>query len=169
MPMQTLLLISVALFSGLLMTRLFDKFHMPDVTACLVTGVLIGPCVLGRLGIPCLGFNTFEQVDSLSMIPDVALGFIPFCSLSQKEDLNEAEKWMISSVTSMTYGFAFRIAISSGVNFLLAMILPPIHCIDCNTQLNWRQTLCPKIGVSDDNTCPKIRDPLISLKTRFLR
>ena len=76
--MQTLLLIAVALFSGLLMTRLFDKFRMPDVTAYLVTGVLIGPCVLGRLGIPCLGFNTFEQVDSLSMISDVALGFIAF-------------------------------------------------------------------------------------------
>ena len=78
MTMQTLLLIAVALFSGLLMTRLFDKFHLPDVTAYLMTGVLIGPCVLGRLGIPCLGFNTFEQVDSLSMISDVALGFIAF-------------------------------------------------------------------------------------------
>ena len=76
--MQTLLLIAVALFSGLLMTRLFVKFHLPDVTAYLVAGVLIGPCVLGRLGIPCLGFNTFEQVDSLSMISDVALGFIAF-------------------------------------------------------------------------------------------
>ena len=76
--MQTLLLIAIALFSGLLMTRLFDKFHLPDVTAYLVTGVLIGPCVLGRLGIPCVGFNTFEQVDSLSMISDVALGFIAF-------------------------------------------------------------------------------------------
>ena len=76
--MQTLLLIAAALFSGLLMTRLFGKFHLPDVTAYLVTGVLIGPCVLGRLGITCLGFNTFEQVDSLSVISDVALGFIAF-------------------------------------------------------------------------------------------
>ena len=76
--MQTLLLIAVALFSGLLMTRLFVKFHLPDVTAYLVAGVLIGPCVLGSLGIPGLGFNTFEQVDSLSMISDVALGFIAF-------------------------------------------------------------------------------------------
>ena len=76
--MQTLLLIAAALFAGLLMTRLFVKFHLPDVTAYLVAGVLIGPCVLGRLGVPCLGFNTFEQVDSLSMISDVALGFIAF-------------------------------------------------------------------------------------------
>ena len=76
--MQTLLLIAFALFAGLLMTRFFDRFHLPDVTAYLVTGVLIGPCVLGRLGVPCLGFNTFDQVDSLSMISDVALGFIAF-------------------------------------------------------------------------------------------
>ena len=41
MPMQTLLLIAFALFSGLLMTRLFDRFHLPDVTAYLVTGVLV--------------------------------------------------------------------------------------------------------------------------------
>lgn len=73
--MQVLLLIAVALFSGLLMTRLFVKFHLPDVTAYLVAGVLIGPCVLGRFG---FGFQTFEQVDSLSLISDVALGFIAF-------------------------------------------------------------------------------------------
>ena len=76
--MQTLLLIATTLFAGLLMTRLFVKFRLPDVTAYLVAGVLIGPCVLGRLGLPGLGFNTFEQVDSLSMISDVALGFIAF-------------------------------------------------------------------------------------------
>ncbi|MBQ6720921.1 MAG: cation:proton antiporter [Clostridia bacterium] len=73
--MQVLLLIAVALFSGLLMTRLFLNFHLPDVTAYLVAGVLIGPCVLGRFG---FGFQTFEQVDSLSLISDVALGFIAF-------------------------------------------------------------------------------------------
>ncbi len=76
--MQTLLLLALALFAGLLMTRLFVKLRLPDVTAYLVAGILIGPCVLGRLGVPCLGFNTADQVDSLSMISDVALGFIAF-------------------------------------------------------------------------------------------
>ena len=73
--MQELLLISMALFAGLLMTRLFVKLKLPDVTAYLVAGVLIGPCVLGRTGI---GFTTSEQVDSLAVISDVALGFIAF-------------------------------------------------------------------------------------------
>ena len=76
--MQTLLLIAVALFAGLLMTRLFVKLHLPDVTAYLVAGILIGPSVLGRLGLSGIGFNTTDQVDSLSMISDVALGFIAF-------------------------------------------------------------------------------------------
>ena len=76
--MQSLLLIAFALFAGLLMTRLFSRFHLPDVTAYLVTGVLIGPCCLGLLGIPGLGFQSFEQVDSLGLINDVALGFIAF-------------------------------------------------------------------------------------------
>ncbi len=76
--MQTLLLVAFALFAGLLMTRLFVRFHLPDVTAYLVAGVLIGPCCLGLLGINGLGFTTFDQVDSLSMISDVALGFIAF-------------------------------------------------------------------------------------------
>ncbi len=73
--MQSLLLIAFALFAGLMMTRVFSKLHLPDVTAYLVTGVLIGPCVLGRWGI---GFSSFEQVDSLGLINDVALGFIAF-------------------------------------------------------------------------------------------
>ena len=73
--MQELLLISMALFAGLLMTRLFVKLKLPDVTAYLVAGVLIGPCVLGRTGI---GFTTSSQVDSLAVISDVALGFIAF-------------------------------------------------------------------------------------------
>ena len=65
----------MALFAGLLMTRLFVKLKLPDVTAYLVAGVLIGPCVLGRTGI---GFTTSAQVDSLAVISDVALGFIAF-------------------------------------------------------------------------------------------
>ena len=76
--MQSLLLIATALFSGLLMTRLFKKLNLPDVTAYLVTGVLIGPCCLGALGVQGLGFTSFAEVESLSVISDVALGFIAF-------------------------------------------------------------------------------------------
>ena len=76
--MLFLLLISWALFAGLLMTRVTNIFKLPDVTAYLIVGVIIGPSILGKLGIQGIGFTSFEEVDSLSIISDVALGFIAF-------------------------------------------------------------------------------------------
>ena len=76
--MQILLSLSVAILAGLLMTRLAKPLGLPSVTAYLVAGVLIGPFCLGRLGIEGLGFTTMAEVERLSLISDVALGFIAF-------------------------------------------------------------------------------------------
>ena len=76
--MQILLSLSVAILAGLLMTRVAKPLKLPSVTAYLVAGVLIGPYCLGRLGIEGLGFPTMENVEALSLISDVALGFIAF-------------------------------------------------------------------------------------------
>lgn len=76
--MTTLLSISVAVLAGLLMTRLIKPLKLPDVTAYLVAGVLIGPYCLGALGIEGIGFTSTEAVSSLSLISNVALGFIAF-------------------------------------------------------------------------------------------
>ena len=76
--MTVLFSIAVALIAGLLMTRVINVFKLPDVTAYLIAGILIGPCCLGRLGIPGLGFTSFEEIGSLSMLSNLALGFIAF-------------------------------------------------------------------------------------------
>lgn len=76
--METLLILSVALFAGLMMSRVTKKFNLPAVTGYLVAGVLIGPFCLGKLGIAGLGFPTLESVQSFSILSDVALGFIAF-------------------------------------------------------------------------------------------
>ena len=76
--MKELLSIAFALFAGLMMTRLINKLRLPDVTAYLVAGLLIGPCFLGRLGIPGIGFSSYEELDALGAISDIALGFIAF-------------------------------------------------------------------------------------------
>ena len=76
--MLNLLLITWALFAGLLMTRVTNLFKLPDVTAYLIVGVIIGPSILGRLGIDGIGFVNYDEVESLSIISDVALGFIAF-------------------------------------------------------------------------------------------
>ena len=76
--MNVLLSVSIALLAGLLMTRAFKPFKLPAVTAYLIAGVLIGPFCIGALGIDGFGFATLEQVSSLSVISEIALGFIAF-------------------------------------------------------------------------------------------
>ena len=76
--MEVLLPIAIAIIAGLLMTRVVKPLGLPAVTAYLVLGVLIGPYCLGRIGVPGLGFNTMEAVEQMSIISQVALGFIAF-------------------------------------------------------------------------------------------
>ena len=76
--MSTLLSVSVAVLAGLLMTRVFNLWKLPDVTAYLVAGVLIGPYFLGAMHMEGLGFVSSQAVGSLSLISEVALGFIAF-------------------------------------------------------------------------------------------
>lgn len=80
--MSILLILSIALFAGLILSRLAKLLKLPAVTAYLVAGVLIGPFCLGLLGnyleIDWLGFNTLHAVEGFSIISDVALGFIAF-------------------------------------------------------------------------------------------
>ena len=76
--MTAILAISVALIMGLLMTRILRPLKLPDVTAYLIAGVLIGPYVLGRLNIPGIGFVSTSDVEQYALISNVALGFIAF-------------------------------------------------------------------------------------------
>lgn len=80
--MDILLSISIALFVGLMMTRVIKPFGLPAVTGYLVAGILIGPYCLGRLGVMLgiegLGFTTMDYVGHFEVISNVALGFIAF-------------------------------------------------------------------------------------------
>lgn len=76
--METLLVISIALLAGLFMSRVAKAVNLPAVTAYLIAGILIGPFCLGRLQIPGLGFNSLEQVRSMEILSDAAMGFIAF-------------------------------------------------------------------------------------------
>ncbi|MBQ8794123.1 MAG: cation:proton antiporter [Clostridia bacterium] len=61
-----------------MLSRVAKKLKLPAVTAYLVAGVLIGPFVLGALGIEGLGFTSHENVKSFGLLSDIALGFIAF-------------------------------------------------------------------------------------------
>ncbi len=84
--MSVLLCLSVALLSGLMLSRLAKKVNLPAVTAYLVAGILIGPYVLGQIPLEGLGFTKIveggkiksEYLEKFSILSDVALGFIAF-------------------------------------------------------------------------------------------
>ena len=80
--MDALLSLSIALLVGLLLSRLAKLAKLPAVTAYLVAGILVGPYCIGKLGnlwnVGGLGFPTLENVESFSILCDVALGFIAF-------------------------------------------------------------------------------------------
>lgn len=78
---QILLSIAVCLFMGLLLTRVLKPLGLPDVTAYLIGGVLIGTYCLGRfvVGGFSFGFNDkIASVENFTIISDIALGFIAF-------------------------------------------------------------------------------------------
>ena len=71
-----LITLSIALLSGLLLSRLMKKLQLPAVTAYLIAGVIIGPYLLGSLG---FGFNSdTNSPEKYSILCDLALGFIAF-------------------------------------------------------------------------------------------
>ena len=75
---QVLFGLALALFMGLLFSRFTKPLGLPAVTGYLLAGVLIGPYVLGRLGIT----GVFSHEETLkgtgAIVQDVALGFIAF-------------------------------------------------------------------------------------------
>ena len=73
------------------MTRLFKPLKLPSVTAYLIAGVLIGPYCLGALNIHGVGFASMEQVGRLSLVSEVALGFIAF-SIGNEFRLEDLKK-----------------------------------------------------------------------------
>lgn len=66
----TIISISIILLSGFLMTRITRLFKLPNVTAYIVTGILLGPYVLNLIP------STF--VNGTDFLPDLALSFIAF-------------------------------------------------------------------------------------------
>ena len=70
-PVATIIIsIALMLFLGYLMTRLINKLHLPNVTAYIVTGILIGPF--------CLNLIPQAVIDGMDFLSDIALAFIAF-------------------------------------------------------------------------------------------
>ncbi len=62
--------IALMLFIGFLMTRITKKLRLPNVTAYILTGILMGPFVLNLI--------PTKINDGMDFLPDIALAFIAF-------------------------------------------------------------------------------------------
>ncbi len=62
--------IAMMMFLGFAMTRVTKRFKLPNVTAYIVTGILIGPY--------CLNLIPQTVIDGMSFLSDIALAFIAF-------------------------------------------------------------------------------------------
>ena len=124
--MTLFLSIAIALFAGLMLTRVFKAMHLnfPDVTAYLIAGLLIGPYCLGRLGINGLGFVSSEAVAHVSNINTAALGFIAF-SIGSEFRLTELKQ---TGKAATVIGIAQAVIASLLVDLVLvslALIMGP--------------------------------------------
>ena len=130
--MEFLLAIGVAMFVGLLLSRLTSRFNLPDVTSYLVAGVLVGPLVLGQLGVPGLGFQSFEFVEEMSLVCDAALGFIAF-SIGSEFRVSALRKTgrqatVIAVFQALTATLFVDVALI-GLHFVLGDKLPISTCL----------------------------------------
>ena len=129
--MQThLILLAVALISGLMLSRLTKKLNLPAVTAYLVAGLAIGPFCLGALNIPGLGFQTLEQVEGMSILTQTALGFIAF-TIGNEFRLRQLKATGVKAITIGILQAVLTTVVVDAVLIGLHLCFPEVISIPC--------------------------------------
>lgn len=111
-----LIMISIMLLAGFIMTRLTKKLLLPNVSGYILAGIIIGPYVLKIVPL--------EFVRNLDFISDIALAFIAFGvgRFFKKETLLRTGKWVIiitlfesliaGLLITLTMYYAFQLSLS---------------------------------------------------------
>ncbi len=127
---QILLSISVCALAGLLMSRVCKLLKLPAVTGYLIAGILVGSFCLGRIPLPGgyhLGFGAsdFSDIEALSLISEIALGFIAF-SIGSEFRLSELKKTgkqaTVIGILQALVTSAVCIAVLIGLHFILLAV-----------------------------------------------
>ena len=107
-------IISVALmlFSGFLMTRITKLLRLPNVTAYIVAGILIGPY--------CLDLVPQRIISGTDFLSDIALAFIAFSTgeffkLSVLKKSGMKVVWITLFEAVLASVFVFRVPARAGV------------------------------------------------------
>ena len=77
--MNQILCIAIALFVGLLSSRVMKLLRLPNVTGYLISGIIFGPYVLGQfIGGWNVDPSSTTNINAIGWISEIALGFIAF-------------------------------------------------------------------------------------------
>ena len=126
----SLICLAVALVGGLMLSRLTKMLNLPAVTAYLVAGLLMGPFCLGALNVPGLGFNSLEQVEGLSIITKVALGFIAF-TIGNEFRLSQLKAMGSSAITIGILQAVITTVVVDIILILLHLLFPQVISLPC--------------------------------------
>lgn len=115
--MNVLLSLSLAMLAGLILTRVAKKFNLPNVTAYLVAGLLVGP-----FGLKWVAGNNLHD---FAIITSLALGFIAF-SIGGEFKLSYIEQIGSQAITITIYQALAAVLVVEISLWLLGVELPII-------------------------------------------
>lgn len=116
--MNTLFYLAIGMLGGLLVTRLTRLVKLPNVTAYLIAGVLIGPCVFKLV--------PSDALDSFSVITEAALGFIAF-SIGDQFKLDSLKAIGKPALIITALESIGAVACTMGITLLLGF--DPVVCV----------------------------------------
>ena len=117
--------LALALILGLLASRVSKKIGLPAVTAYLVAGIILGPFVLGRLGIKGIGFTTESYIKQFDILSNLALGFIAF-TIGNEFRIKDLEKMGKQAITVGILQAVITTALVDVVLIVLHLIAPDL-------------------------------------------
>ena len=121
---EILLSVCIMLLAGFLLSRLTKRLRLPNVTAYILAGIVIGPGLLGLVSPAMLGHMSF--------ISDLALAFIAFSvgKFFKKKNLKAAggKVIVITLFQSLTAGIIVTLAVKAlfGFDWKFALLLGAI-------------------------------------------
>ena len=121
--MQALLSLSIAIFAGLMLSRVAKLLKLPAVTAYLVAGILVGPYCLGAFGVKGLGFTSIADVKTYGILSDIALGFIAF-AIGNEFRLSQLKQTGKQAAVIGVVQAVFTTLLVDGVLILLHLLMP---------------------------------------------
>ena len=125
--MNQILCIALALFVGLLSSRLMKVLKLPNVTGYLISGIVFGPYLLGKYIGGWTIDNPETSINTIKWISEIALGFIAFtigCSFKKQAIQRVGKKILVITVAEALGGAILTIGALLIAHLFLGNELP---------------------------------------------